>query len=390
LLSGAVRTWLKVDVIVTHGTANVVAAKNTTSVIPIVFAAVSDPVGTNLVVSLGRPGSNVTGLSNEASDLAGKRLELLREIIPGVGRLAILANVGNPAEVSDVQTAARALGLKVAILGVRTGEDIAAGITGLNGRADAIYVQSDPFFNFNRVQINALAQSVRLPTVSGFRQFTEAGGLMSYGPNFPDLFRRAAEYVDKILRGTKAGELPVEQPTKFDLVFDLKTAKALGFTIPPILLARAAELIETAPDANISTTSTATRALMNATAAIPIVAAITGDPIGLGFTEDLSHPTGNVTGFSTFNYTLAAKRLEMLREIVPAMRTVALMWVPANPQQVLLETQTRAAVSYRQTQQVKSPDLFRPRFDPPQKMSGASEIIFVLGLTLGAADGSEK
>jgi putative ABC transport system substrate-binding protein len=237
-------------VIVTHGTANVVAAKNTTSVIPIVFAAVSDPVGTNLVVSLGRPGSNVTGLSNEASDLAGKRLELLREIIPGVGRLAILANVGNPAEVSDVQTASRALGLKVAILGVRTGEDIAAGITGLNGRADAIYVQSDPLFNFNRVQINALAQSVRLPTVSGFRQFTEAGGLMSYGPNFPDLFRRAAEYVDKILRGTKAGELPVEQPTKFDLVFDLKTA----------------------------------------------------------------------TGFSTFNYTLAAKRLEMLREIVPAMQ----------------------------------------------------------------------
>jgi putative tryptophan/tyrosine transport system substrate-binding protein len=235
---------LKVDVIVTHGTANVVAAKQTTSVIPIVFAAVSDPVGTNLVVSLGRPGSNVTGLSNEAPDLAGKRLELLREIIPGIGRLAILANVGNPAEVSDVQTAARALDLTVAILGVRTGEDIAPGIAGLNGRADAIYVQSDPLFNFNRVQINALAQSARLPTVAGFRQFAEAGGLISYGPNFPDLFRRAAEYVDKILRGTKAGELPVEQPTKFDLVFNLKTAKALGFTIPPTLLARADEVIE--------------------------------------------------------------------------------------------------------------------------------------------------
>jgi putative ABC transport system substrate-binding protein len=235
---------LKVDVIVTHGTANVVAAKQTTSVIPIVFAAVSDPVGTNLVVSLGHPGGNATGLSNEASDLAGKRLELLREIIPGIGRLAILANVGNPAEVSDVQAAARALGLTVAILGVRTGEDIAVGITGLNGRADAVYVQSDPLFNFNRVEINTLAQSVRLPTVSGFRQFTEAGGLMSYGPNFPDLFRRAAEYVDKILRGTKAGELPVEQPTKFDLVFNLKAAKALGFTIPPILLARADEVIE--------------------------------------------------------------------------------------------------------------------------------------------------
>jgi putative ABC transport system substrate-binding protein len=181
---------LKVDVIVTHGTANVVAAKQATSVIPIVFAAVSDPVGTNLVVSLGRPGGNVTGLSNEAPDLAGKRLELLREIIPGIGRLAILANVGNPAEVSDVQTAARALGLTVVILGVRTGEYIAAGFAGLNGRVDAIYVQSDPLFNFNRVQINALAQSVQLPTVAGFRQFAEAGGLISYGPNFPDLFRR--------------------------------------------------------------------------------------------------------------------------------------------------------------------------------------------------------
>jgi putative tryptophan/tyrosine transport system substrate-binding protein len=235
---------LKVDVIVTHGTANVVAAKQTTFVIPIVFAAVSDPVGTNLVVSLGRPGGNITGLSNEAPDLAGKRLELLREIIPAIGRLVVLANVDNPAEVSDVQTAARALDLTITILGVRTSEDIAAGIAGLNGRADAIYVQSDPLFNFNRVQINALAQSARLPTVAGFRQFAEAGGLISYGPNFPDLFRRAAEYVDKILRGTKAGELPVEQPTKFDLVFNLTTAKALGFTIPPILLARADEVIE--------------------------------------------------------------------------------------------------------------------------------------------------
>ena len=156
----------------------------------------------------------------------------------------VLANVDNPAEVSDVQTAGRALDLTITVLGVRTSEDIAAGIAGLNGRADAIYVQSDPLFNFNRVQINVLAQSARLPTVTGFRQFAEAGGLISYGPNFPDLFRRAAEYVDKILRGTKAGELPVEQPTKFDLVFNLKTAKALGFTIPPILLARADEVIE--------------------------------------------------------------------------------------------------------------------------------------------------
>ena|SRR5215475_143088 len=235
---------LKVDVIVTHGTANVAAAKKTTSVIPIVFTAVSDPVGTKLVASLGRPGGNVTGLSNEAPDLAGKRLELLREIIPAIGRLAILANVGNPAEIGDVQASARTLGLTVTMLGVRRAEDIAPVIAGLNGRAEAIYVQSDPLFNFNRVQINALAQNARLPTVAGFRPFVDAGGLISYGPNFPDLFRRAADYVDKILRGAKPGELPVEQPTKFDLVFNLKTAKALGIAVPPSLLVRADEVIE--------------------------------------------------------------------------------------------------------------------------------------------------
>jgi putative ABC transport system substrate-binding protein len=235
---------LKVDVIVTHGNSNVVAAKQTTSVIPIVSAAVADPVGANLVISLARPGGNVTGLSSETSDLAGKRVELLRAIIPSIGRLAILANVENPAEISEVQMAARALGLTVAILGVRTAEDIASAIAGLNGRTEAIYVQSDPLFNFNRVKINALAQSARLPTVAGFRLFAEAGGLLSYGANHPDLFRRAAEYVDKILRGTKVGELPVEQPTRFDLVVNLKTAKTLGVNVPPTLLAVADEVIE--------------------------------------------------------------------------------------------------------------------------------------------------
>ena len=235
---------LKVDVIVTHGTANVMAAKKTTSVIPIVFTAVSDPVGTNLVASLARPGGNVTGLSNEATDLAGKRLELLREVLPGIRGFAILANVGNPAEIGDVQAAARTLGLSETMLAVRSSEDIAPAMNGLNGRAEAIYIQSDPLFNFNRVRINTLALSARLPTVVGFRPFVDAGGLICYGPNFPDLFRRAANYVDKILRGAKPGEIPVEQPTKFELVINLKTAKALGLTVPATILSRADDVIE--------------------------------------------------------------------------------------------------------------------------------------------------
>jgi putative ABC transport system substrate-binding protein len=236
---------LKVDVIVTHGTANVVAAKQATSVIPIVFATLPDPVGDKVVASLARPGGNVTGLSNQAPDLAGKRLELLREVIPGLRRLAILANVSTPtAEIGDVQAAAHTLGLEVAILEIRRAEDIAPAIEALKGHAEAMYVQSATIFNFNRVRINTLALSARLPTVTGFRPFIDAGGLMSYGPNFPDLFRRAAEYVDKILRGAKPGEIPVEQPTKFELVINLKAAKALGLTVPATILFRADEVIE--------------------------------------------------------------------------------------------------------------------------------------------------
>jgi ABC-type uncharacterized transport system substrate-binding protein len=238
---------LKVDVIVTHGTTNVVAAKQTTSVIPIVFAAVSDPVGDNLVASLARPGGNVTGLSNQAPDLAGKRLELMREVIPGLRELAILANASNLSalpEIVDVQAAARPLGLAITIPKIQRAEDIAPAIEALKGRAQAIYVQSDPLFNFNRVRINTLAVSAGLPTVVGFRDFVAAGGLISYGPNFPDLFRRAAEYVDKILHGAKPADLPVEQPTKFELVINLKTAKTLGIIVPPAVLSRADEVIE--------------------------------------------------------------------------------------------------------------------------------------------------
>jgi putative ABC transport system substrate-binding protein len=238
---------LKVDVIVAATTPAALAAKQATSVIPIVFAGVSDPVGTGLVVSLARPGANVTGLSNLISDTGGKRLEFLREVVPGLRRLAVMANVSNPAvalQVDEVQPAARTFGLEVAILEVRRVEDIASAFDALKGRADALYVCADPLMYTNRIRINTLALSVRLPTMHGLREYVEAGGLMSYGANIADHFRRNAEYVDKILRGAKPGDLPIEQPTKFDLVINLTTAKALGLDIPPTLLARADEVIE--------------------------------------------------------------------------------------------------------------------------------------------------
>jgi ABC-type uncharacterized transport system substrate-binding protein len=238
---------LKVDVIVTYGTAAVAAAKQATSVIPIVFPVAGDPVASNLVTSLARPGGNVTGLSLQKVELADKRLELLREVVPGLRRLAIMANVGNPAsvqEMQEVETTARNLGHEVATFEIRRAEDIAPIFEALKGRADALYVCGDPLVDTNRIRIIILALGVRLPTMSDFPEYVEAGGLMSYGPSFPDLFRRAAGYVDKILRGTKPGDIPVEQPTKFDLVLNLITAKALGLDVPPTLLARADKVIE--------------------------------------------------------------------------------------------------------------------------------------------------
>jgi putative tryptophan/tyrosine transport system substrate-binding protein len=237
----------KVDVIVTSATAGVVAAKQATSVIPIVFAAAGDPVGTGLVASLARPGGNVTGLSIQQTDVAAKRLELLREVVRDLRRLAILANVGGPAAVLDmreVQAAARTLGLEVITSEIRRGEDIVPAFEALNGRAEALYVVIDPLVNTHRIRINTLAMAARLPTVHGSREYVEAGGLMSYGPNFPALFQRAAEYVDKILRGAKPADIPVEQPTKFDLIINLTTAKALRLEVPPSLLARADDVIE--------------------------------------------------------------------------------------------------------------------------------------------------
>ena len=238
---------LKVDIIVTWGTASVIAANQATSVIPIVFALAGGPVGTGLVTSLARPGGNVTGLSSQQSDLGGKRLEFLREVFATLRRLAVMANVGSPVAALDmleVQAAARALGLEVATFEIRRAEDIAPAFEALQGRSDALYVCSDPLVNTNRIHIGTLALGARLPTMYVAREFVEAGGLMSYGPNYPVLFRRAAEFVDKVLRGTKPADIPVEQPTKFELVINLKTAKALGLTVPSTLLARADEVIE--------------------------------------------------------------------------------------------------------------------------------------------------
>jgi putative ABC transport system substrate-binding protein len=238
---------LKVDVLVTYGTVLVIAAKQATPIIPIIFAVAGDPVGTGVVASLARPGGNVTGVSLQKTDLAGKRLELLREVVPTLHRLAILANVGNSAiepEVREVQAGAGTLGLDVATSEIRRAEDIASAFEALRGRAEALYVCGDPLVDTNKIRIITLALAARLPTISDFREYVEAGGLISYGPNFPDLFRRAAEFVDKVLRGTKPGDIPVEQPTKFDLIINLTTAKALGLTLPPALLARADEVIE--------------------------------------------------------------------------------------------------------------------------------------------------
>jgi putative ABC transport system substrate-binding protein len=238
---------LKVNVIVTHATENVIAAKRVTSVIPIVFAAAGDPIRTDLAASLAHPGGNVTGLSIQATDLATKRLQLLREVVPDLRRLAILVNVNNPASVlerREVQTAARKSSLEVISLELRNAEDIAPAFKALEGRAQVLYVIPDALVSTNRAPIHTLAMGVRLPTMYASRDYVEAGGLMSYGPNYPDLFRRAAEYVDKILRGTKPGDIPVEQPTKFDLVINLKTAKAIGLTIPHNLLVLADEVNE--------------------------------------------------------------------------------------------------------------------------------------------------
>jgi putative ABC transport system substrate-binding protein len=207
----------------------------------------TDPAVGGLVASLARPGGNVTGLSMQATDLAGKRIELLREIVPHLKHLAVLGNVTIPQlvlEMREVEAASAKLDLQLVPLEIRRADDIAPAFEALKDRAEALYVCAEPLSVMNRVQISALALDARLPTIYGIRECVEAGGLMSYGASFSDQFPRAADLVDKILRGARPGDIPVEQPSKFEFLINLKTAKALGLAIPPSLLALADEVIE--------------------------------------------------------------------------------------------------------------------------------------------------
>jgi putative tryptophan/tyrosine transport system substrate-binding protein len=237
---------LKVDVIVTAGSA-AIAVKQATSSIPIVLAVMGDPIEDGLVKSLARPGGNITGTSLQQDDSAGKRLGLLREVIPHLRRLGILYDAGYPAdarEVGVVEATVRPLGIQISRLALRHAADIGPAFEALKGGADALYVCTEALTVTNRQLISTLARTARLPLISGAREDVETGDLMSYGPSFPDLFRRAAELVDKILRGSKPADIPIEQPTKFELVVNLKTAKELGVTIPTTILAQADSLIE--------------------------------------------------------------------------------------------------------------------------------------------------
>jgi putative ABC transport system substrate-binding protein len=237
---------MKVDVIVTAGPA-VFAAKQATSVIPIVFATVADPLGTGLVASLSKPGGNITGLSLTSPELAGKRLELMREAIPNLRRLAIMANAAYPPamrELNEVEASAQLFGIEAIALKIRQAADIAPAFEALNGRAEGLYVVGESLTSANQVRINSFALADRLPTMNPNRERVEMGGLMSYGPNFPSLYRRAGDFVDRILRGAKPADIPVEQPTKFDLVINLTTAQALRLKVPGSFLLRADEVIE--------------------------------------------------------------------------------------------------------------------------------------------------
>ena len=239
---------LHVDIIVVTSTAAALACKQATAVIPIVLPLTGDPLGTGLVASLARPGGNITGLSNEGADLAGKRLEILRETNPRLRHVAILANSeypGRKSEIANFQLAASTIGLDVAVFEIRPTENIASVFDTIRADGvDALYVVGDTFMYSNRVRLGALAITARLTTIYVAGDYVEAGGLMSYGANIPDLFKRAAELVDKILHGAKPGDIPFEQPTKFNLVINLKTAKALGLSVPSSLVVRADEVIE--------------------------------------------------------------------------------------------------------------------------------------------------
>jgi putative ABC transport system substrate-binding protein len=238
---------LGVNVIVTHANAGVIAAKQATSTIPIVFGAAGDPVDAGLVTNIARPEANVTGLSLQQTDTAAKRLEIMRELLPDFHRLGILTNTNNRAamlELSQVETAAKALGLDITSAKLRAVDDIPSAFEAVKGHVDMLYFCNDPLLTNSRIPIAIMAAAARLPTMFNFRENVDAGGLMSYGANLPEMFRRAAEMVDRILRGARPGDLPIQQPTKFDLVVNATTARALGIALPPSLIARSDEVIE--------------------------------------------------------------------------------------------------------------------------------------------------
>jgi putative ABC transport system substrate-binding protein len=239
---------LKVDAIVTRGTPAALAAKKATGTIPIVMAAIGEPVGTGVVASLAQPGANVTGLSALVSELAGKRVELMKEVVPRVTRVGFFNNMSNPVippQWEETKKAAHSLSIQAELLDVRTKEDVSRAFeTASNRRVDALLVGIDSVTQEHRQLIADLAIRQRLPTIFASREYVETGGLMTYGVSYPDLYRRAAGLVNKIFKGAKPGDLPVEQPTKFELVINLKTARAIGLTVPPALLARADEVIE--------------------------------------------------------------------------------------------------------------------------------------------------
>jgi putative ABC transport system substrate-binding protein len=239
---------LGVDIIVARGEAAARAAKQATGTIPIVMATSGDPVGTGLVVSLARPGGNVTGLSSMAPDTAGKRLQLLKQAVPRVSRVAFLYPLTFAAsvlEVKEAQVTAPALGLTVHPLGVRAPDDLGRAFDAMTREhADALIIGGDPLTTSQQKRILEFAAKRRLPGMYFWAEFVQAGGLMAYGPSLPDMYRRAATYVDKILKGAKPADLPVEQPTKFELAINMKTAKALGLTIPPSVLVRADRVIQ--------------------------------------------------------------------------------------------------------------------------------------------------
>ena len=238
---------LNVDVIVTHATPNVLAAKRGTSAIPIVFASAGDPISNGIVASLARPGGNITGLSVRSADSAQKLVEVSRDLLPNLARLGFLWHLGNPVanlQKQAVQTAANAFGLDVVVVEIGGGDEIRSAVESLKSRVEALVVPSEPLYNSNRIQLNTAALKAQLPTIYFDRLYVEAGGLMSYGVNWASMWRRAADFVDKILRGAKPAEIPIEQPTTFELVVNLQTAKALGLTVPWTVLTLADQLIE--------------------------------------------------------------------------------------------------------------------------------------------------